>query len=150
MATATVSAVGSGVAAGLTRGTWRPLKVMVVDDDPETLARLKDRLLGGGHSVVTAPHGELALARYQPDIDVIICDILMPEMDGLQLICQLRRQCPDVRIIACSEGSRVLSLGAALRMAAALGAVRVCTKDEIFAKLLDEVAAVAPPRPAFC
>ena len=67
-------------------------KVLAVDDEPEVLSLLEKRLSSAGYEVLTASNGPEALeiARAQRP-DLIILDILMPEMDGSQVACQLRQ-----------------------------------------------------------
>jgi len=122
------------------------LKVLVVDDDPDTLEILSELLTKAGHSVVTAVDGRRALDVYASDIDVVICDIIMPEMDGLQFIQQLVRLDPGARIIAYTGGSRYQGTEENLTVARHLGATRVITKEEVFGRLLEEVRAAARPR----
>lgn len=66
-------------------------KILAVDDEPEVLALLEKRLTSSGYEVLTASNGAEALgvARAQRP-DLIILDILMPDMDGSQVACQLR------------------------------------------------------------
>src|SRR5262245_21940190 len=75
-------------------GTIRPGRILVVDDtefNRQLLARL---LRGIGHEPVDAADGKQALERLrdpnQPPIDVILLDIVMPEMDGYAVLAELR------------------------------------------------------------
>lgn len=121
----------------------RALKILLVDDDPDTLEILAEILAKGGHVVRTAADGRKALDIYASDFDVIVCDIIMPEMDGLQFIQQLMKLNPQARVIAYTGGSRYLGTEENLTVARMLGATRVITKEEIFGRLLQEVQAVA-------
>jgi phosphoserine phosphatase RsbU/P len=61
-------------------------KILVIDDDPTTLVVLRKTLLEEGYEVLTAPNGAEGLAQartFQPAL--IICDWIMPELDGLEL-----------------------------------------------------------------
>ena len=78
----------------------RQSRVMVVDDDAETLALLREVVAKEGYQVETAEDGESALrqlAEWQPDL--VITDIHMPGMDGLALLAAVREKAPDVLVI---------------------------------------------------
>ncbi len=65
-------------------------KILAVDDEKEMLALLEKRLLASGYDVFTAANGQdaLAIARRE-QLDLIILDILMPEMDGSETAARL-------------------------------------------------------------
>lgn len=67
-------------------------KVIVVDDDPTLLDTLSWILKDKGYDVVTVPGGEGLLRRLeQEDPDLLLLDIMMPKVDGLQLLEQVKR-----------------------------------------------------------
>jgi two-component system NtrC family sensor kinase len=71
------------------------LHVLVVDDDPGILSGLTRFLQRDGHTVQTATDGQAALALLQEGCyDVILCDLLMPALDGQTLYGLLQRQLP--------------------------------------------------------
>lgn len=122
--------------------------VLIVDDQDAIRDVLRMRLEQSGHSVCEAANGVEALRALQTiPFDLIITDILMPEMDGLEAIRRIRREQPQVPIIAISAPSNQLYL----ESAAGLGANRVFTKPfELAAVALavDELlAARAKPAP---
>jgi CheY-like chemotaxis protein len=68
-------------------------RVLVVDDDPDTRAILRQALVSEGWTVVEAPHGRAALDRLvEAPADAIVLDLMMPEMDGFEVVAELRRQ----------------------------------------------------------
>ncbi|MBM4440759.1 MAG: response regulator [Candidatus Rokubacteria bacterium] len=70
-----------------------PLKVLVVDDEPEVLDLVRAMLTYGGHAVVSAASGREALELAQRErIDLVVTDLGMPGMTGLVLAEELRRQ----------------------------------------------------------
>ena len=78
----------------------RPSRVMVVDDDAETLALLREVVGKEGYDVETAEDAETALLQlgeWQPDL--IITDIHMPGMDGLALLAAVREKEPDTPVV---------------------------------------------------
>ena len=73
----------------------RALQVLVVDDDPGILSALTRLLQRDGHTVETATDGQAAHALLQEGCyDLILCDLLMPELDGQTLYGLLQRQLP--------------------------------------------------------
>jgi two-component system alkaline phosphatase synthesis response regulator PhoP len=66
-------------------------KILIVDDEPDILEFLKYNLKREGYDVVTAPDGKQALAVAAAEKpDLIILDIMMPEMDGVEACNRLR------------------------------------------------------------
>ncbi|MGL5509538.1 MAG: response regulator transcription factor [Microcoleaceae cyanobacterium] len=66
-------------------------RLMLVDDDPNLILLVKDYLEFRGYDVVTAENGRQALEILENEIpDLIICDVMMPEMDGYTLVQQIR------------------------------------------------------------
>ena len=78
----------------------RPSRVMVVDDDAETLALMHEIVAKEGFEVETAEDAETALRRleqWQPEL--VITDIHMPGMDGLALLAAVREKEPDIPVV---------------------------------------------------
>lgn len=76
-----------------------PLTILVTDDDPGTRLAISDYLELSGYSVITAENGQKALVmvdRYKPHL--IVADIAMPQIDGYELVRQVRRQ-PAFRLL---------------------------------------------------
>jgi DNA-binding NarL/FixJ family response regulator len=68
-------------------------KLLLVDDDPNLILLVKDYLEFRGYEVVTAENGREALEILASELpDMIICDIMMPEMDGYGFVTELRKQ----------------------------------------------------------
>jgi PAS domain S-box-containing protein len=78
-------------------------RVLVVDDEAFILETAREALRDGGYRVLTAAGGDEALRQVdEHDVDVVITDLRMPEMDGLDLIRTLRARHPNLPIIAAS------------------------------------------------
>jgi len=92
--------------------------VVVVDDDQEMLRMLKCTLKREGYGVATATDSSSALALLEERrLDLVILDILMPELDGFQVV-ELMRQRSSVPIIMLTARSEVDSLQKALAVGA--------------------------------
>jgi PAS domain S-box-containing protein len=79
--------------------------VLIVDDEPEIVSGMKASLEKQNYRVLAAKNGLEALAvvhRHGPAIDALVTDVVMPEMDGVELIRVLRKIHPRLKIIASS------------------------------------------------
>jgi DNA-binding NarL/FixJ family response regulator len=66
-------------------------RLLLIDDDPNLILLVKDYLEFRGYEVVTAENGREALEVLEGEIpDMIICDVMMPEMDGYSLVKHVR------------------------------------------------------------
>jgi CheY-like chemotaxis protein len=125
----------------------RPIARILIIDDNEAIVRLLHRMLSAaGHTVHDAPSGRAGLAYYrQHPCDVVITDIVMPDMEGLDVIRELRRYDPAARIIAMSGGG-LGSVKLYLKLAQELGAQWVLSKPFTRERVLALVAeAIASP-----
>jgi CheY-like chemotaxis protein len=78
-------------------------RILVVDDDKAVRLLLRAMLEHQGHSVVEAENGAEGLQYYRAaPTDLVITDIQMPVMDGVQMITELRGAFPTAKIIAIS------------------------------------------------
>jgi DNA-binding NtrC family response regulator len=80
-------------------------RILLIDDDATIRRMLRVVLEREGHEVREASNGRdaLRLERESP-ADLVITDIFMPEMDGVELILALRRHAPNLKVIAMSGG----------------------------------------------
>ena len=95
------------------------IKVLLVDDEPHFVKLLAERLEGRGVNVETAGGGPEALDKVKDEpYDAIILDLLMPDMDGLETLKQLREINPDLQVILLTghgtidKGVEAMKLGA--------------------------------------
>ncbi len=97
-------------------------RILIIDDDIQILNMLRQTLERKGYEVAVAPDGKEGLRIYRENpSDLIVTDLLMPEKEGIETIAELRRDFPDVKIIAISGGGR-LDPEQYLRMAKSFGA----------------------------
>jgi len=119
------------------RVSARPLRVLLVEDETLVLMTTSSMLADLGHNVVEAGTGAEALARLIPGVDLMVCDLGLPDIDGLALVDQVRERLPGLPVIVASgaagpEGRDVVWLGkpydeTTLRAALA-EAAEVCAK----------------------
>jgi DNA-binding response OmpR family regulator len=82
-------------------------RILVIDDDPDVRRSLCKILRRAGYEVVEAVDGAAGVElQHREPADVIITDIFMPGLDGLQTIRQLKKEGSGVKVIAISGGDR--------------------------------------------
>ena len=102
--------------------------ILLVDDD-ETFCETWETVLSGhGYQVFVALDAKAALNIIaRQNLDLVIIDILMPEIDGLELMAALRQSKPSLKTIAISGGGRI-GRATYLQMAEAVGATKTLEK----------------------
>ncbi|ALK88963.1 response regulator [Limnohabitans sp. 63ED37-2] len=81
--------------------------ILLVEDEELLRAGVQEVLEIQGYKVITAPDGEQALACLGAQtIDLIITDLVMPKMDGVDFVKQLRKIKPDLPVIVVSGSTR--------------------------------------------
>lgn len=71
-------------------------KLLLVDDDRDVVETLQKRLNVEGYEVVVAYDGEEALAKVkETDPDVILLDLMLPKLNGFEVLKQVREQCAN-------------------------------------------------------
>jgi len=125
-----------------------PVRVLVVDDEPNILATMQPLLKGQGYEVTSAMSGRAALAALQHEVpDVIVLDLGLPDMDGVD-VCRQMRETTAVPILVLSargaEGDKVAALDA--------GADDYVTKpfgaEELLARIRAALRRVDGPSPS--
>lgn len=82
-------------------------RILVIDDEEPVREMLRQMLERAGHEVLQACDGDEGVAVHKrSQVDLVITDILMPRKGGLVTISELRRDRPDMKIIAMSGGGR--------------------------------------------
>jgi CheY-like chemotaxis protein len=120
-------------------------RILIVEDTKLMRDSLVDVLSAAGHEIVTADNGLLAVEQVAAgsQFDIIVTDIIMPEMDGIQTILELQTMLPEARIIAISGGSARMDKAQGLETASRLGAVAVLEKPFEVDALLDAIESAA-------
>ena len=120
--------------------------ILIIDDDAAVSRTLSLMLTRGGYHVSTAASGRKGLELLASGgFDLVLTDIIMPELDGIEAIRRIRDDYPDLRIIAMSGGGQI-DKADFLHMAQVLGADQVIEKPVRNERLLELVkAALAAP-----
>jgi len=111
--------------------------ILIIDDEEGVRALLRTTLEAAGYEVTEAANGRIGLGLYRhTSTDLVITDILMPEMNGLDMMLELTREFLDAKVIAISGvgGERNV-----LDIAKLLGARRTFHKPLSMPQLLDAV-----------
>lgn len=113
-------------------------RILIIDDDAQTRKALRHVLEGARHDVVEAKNGRVGMSLYrEKPANLVISDIIMPEVDGVETITALCKHDPNVKIVAISGADP-----AYLRAAGKLGASRVLAKPFGKSELLKVVREV--------
>ena len=114
-------------------------RILVIDDDEQVRKALRALLQREGYDVAEAPDGREGMKAVQEHIpDLVMADIIMPEQDGLETIRKIRKDYPDVKVVAISGGGD-LEPRFYLHFASGFGALRTLTKPFERQELLDTV-----------
>ena len=75
----------------------RKIKILIVDDEPDIIQTLQDRLEMNGYIVITANNGREGLKKaVEEKPDIMLLDVIMPVMDGLEMLEAVRKH-PEVK-----------------------------------------------------
>jgi DNA-binding response OmpR family regulator len=122
-----------------------PPRVLIVEDDPDTLVILRVNLQHAGIEPILAAEGKTAIARIEAEKpDAVVLDVLLPGVDGWQVLEELHEMGDPVPVIVCSGKNNPHDI----RRARELGAFAYLTKPFDIDRLLDAAAeAVQDRRP---
>ncbi len=91
--------------------TPEALRVLLVEDEMLVRMTTATMLADLGHDVLEAESGAEALARLAQGIDLMVCDLGLPDMDGLALVGQVRERLPGVPVVVASGAARAEAEG---------------------------------------
>jgi len=75
-------------------------KILIIDDEKDIRAILERKLAAEGHTVLCAASGgEGITVLQQESLDLVITDIVMPEMGGIEIVMNIRKTNPSIKII---------------------------------------------------
>jgi DNA-binding response OmpR family regulator len=122
-----------------TTGTSKPPKILVVEDEPKMVAGLRDNFEFEGYEVITAADGVEGIQRALDETpDLVVLDVMMPRLSGLEVCKQLRAQRGSIPIIMLTARGQEVDKVVGLE----LGADDYVTKPFSIRELLARVKAV--------
>jgi len=114
-------------------------KILIVEDEPNMVAGLRDNFEFEGYQVITAPDGAAGLERALSEApDLVILDVMMPRLSGLDVCKQLKSKRPSIPIIMLTARGQEIDKVVGLE----LGADDYVTKPFSIRELLARVKAV--------
>jgi DNA-binding response OmpR family regulator len=76
------------------------MKILIVDDDQNILRLYKEELEEDGYTIVTASNGQEAMEQFDKENpDLVTLDILLPDVDGIKLLRQMKEKRPRMPVI---------------------------------------------------
>jgi two-component system, OmpR family, response regulator len=92
--------IGASTPARMTRPDGSPIEVLVVDDEPALGELVSMVLRYEGWNVATASNGATAIQKATADVpDMVVLDVMLPDMSGLQVLAELRAIRPDLPVL---------------------------------------------------
>ncbi|MEJ2055785.1 MAG: response regulator [Calditrichaceae bacterium] len=114
--------------------------VLIIDDDSEVRRMIGRMLDSEGYDVIEAADGKegLEVIKTINNIDLLITDLIMPEKEGIEVIREVKKICPEIKILAISGGGRGDAKNY-LTIAKAMGAHQTLKKPFIKKELIEKV-----------
>jgi len=79
--------------------------ILIIDDEPQIRSMIRLILERSGYTVIEASDGIEGIRRFrEKPADLIITDLIMPNKDGIGMIIELKKEFPDIKIVAMSGG----------------------------------------------
>ncbi len=118
--------------------------ILIIDDEAQILALYRAILEREGYRVLESTDGDegIQICRNE-SIDLVVTDIIMPGKEGLETILELRKEFPEIGIVAASGGGR-LGPDSYLLLAEKMGAQRILSKPFKREDLLNAVSDLLP------
>ncbi|MDJ0608526.1 MAG: response regulator [Kiloniellales bacterium] len=112
-------------------------RILLVDDEPQLLLVMEQALSEASHEVTAVSDARKVLAGLVgADFDLLVTDMLMPRVDGLEVIAHLRRHNPEIGVIAISGGGHLPS-SFHLKLASQSGALAALEKPFSLDRLVE-------------
>ncbi len=114
--------------------------ILIIEDEIVSRTLIKKYLKKAGYDTIEATNGAEAIKLFATEhIDLVITDIFMPEMDGLEFIRELKTSAPEIKVIAMSAGGITNQPEVYVQSAIAHGAFRGLLKPINVPELINTV-----------
>jgi len=108
------------------------LRVMIIDDEPLMRITIQDALVAEGYQVTTAETGEKGLALFRlSQADILITDLKLPDMDGLQVLKEVKMVSPETQVIMITAYGSIDSAVTAMKEGASDYLTKPFSMDEL-------------------
>ena len=112
------------------------IRVLLVDDAKDFIKYMKKRLDARGVEVSTAVSGRQALELLDKEpVDVVVLDVLMPDMDGIETLQEIKKIKPDQPVIMLTGHGTVESTAEGMRLGAADFLLKPCDADTLLSSI---------------
>jgi two-component system, OmpR family, KDP operon response regulator KdpE len=112
-----------------------PLKILVIDDEPPIRKLLRMGLTAQGYAILEAPNGKTSLELLAQNPDLVILDLGLPDMQGLDLLRMIRARSESVPIVVLSSRGDEAGKVAALDLGADDYVTKPFGMDELLARM---------------
>lgn len=116
--------------------------VLLVDDEVSFVETMAERLTIRNLETVAALNGEEALAQLEtrPDIEVVLLDVKMPGMDGIEVLREIKKKHPLIEVIMLSGQATVESAIEGMKLGAFDYLLKPCEMDQLISKVKEAAA----------
>ncbi len=114
-----------------------PAKILLIDDEEGFLGAMTRRLEKRGLKTITALSGQegISVLKDNPDVDVVILDVKMPGMDGIQVLKEIKRQFAVIEVIMLTAHGTLESAIEGMKLGAFDYLMKPCEIDELMKKV---------------
>ena len=124
-----------------------PNSILVIDDEPNLRKSLALILQHAGYQVTTAEHAQAALCTLQAgSYDLVFLDIKLPDMNGMELLPQIRRLYPDLPVLILTAHATLESAMAAVRQGARDYLLKPLRAEQILTRVHEVLAEQTSPK----
>jgi len=116
------------------------MRILVIDDDKEVRELICIMLRSEGYEVFEASNGSegIKVIKKEPEFDIVITDLIMPEKEGIETISEIRNEYPNIKILAISGGGKGGTLNY-LTIAKGMGADSTLGKPFVKQELIEAI-----------